>query len=102
METHPGKGVIKEEKFANTRKPSHWRVCGEFWNLRGQHSREEKTKTKTKNPQITRLTSTPSGEVAQKFTSITSKRGLNREVWAALLRVMTKPECPEDNLRELT
>ena len=42
METHPGKGVIKEEKFANTRKPSHWRVCGEFWNLRGQHNQEEK------------------------------------------------------------
>ena len=51
---------------------------------------------------MTCLTATPSGEVAQKFTSITSKRGLNREVWAALLRVMTKPECPEGNLRELT
>ena len=34
-------GVIKE-KFPNTRKPSHWQVCGEFWNLRGQHNREEK------------------------------------------------------------
>ena len=22
---------MKEEKFPNTRKPSHWRVCGEFW-----------------------------------------------------------------------
>ena len=41
METHPGEGVIKEEKFPNTRKPSHWQVCGEFWNLRGQHNREE-------------------------------------------------------------
>ena len=35
MEIHPGKGVIKEEKFPNTRKPSHLPVCGEFWNLRG-------------------------------------------------------------------
>ena len=27
--------------------------------------------------------------------------GLNREVRAALLRVRTRPECPEGNLREL-
>ena len=40
-EIHPGKGVLKDEKFPNTRKPSHWQVCGEFWNLRGQHNREE-------------------------------------------------------------
>ena len=32
----------------------------------------------------------------------TSKRGLNREAWAELLRVRTRPECPEGNLRELT
>ena len=42
METHPGEGVIKEEKFPNTRKPSHRQVCGEFWDLRGQHNWEEK------------------------------------------------------------
>ena len=35
-------GVLKEEKFPNTRKPSHWWVCGEFWNHRGQHNWEEK------------------------------------------------------------
>ena len=46
METHPGKGVLKEEKFPNTRKPSHQWVCGEFWNLRGQHNREGKKKQK--------------------------------------------------------
>ena len=45
---------------------------------------------------------TPSGEVAQTLTSATSKQGLNREVWAALLRVGTRLEFPEDNLRELT
>ena len=44
METHPGEGVVKEEKFPNTRKPSHWWVCGEFWNLGGQHNWEEKKK----------------------------------------------------------
>ena len=32
----------------------------------------------------------------------TSKRGLDREAWAALLRVRTKPECPKGNLSELT
>ena len=45
---------------------------------------------------------TPSREVSQTLASATSKRGLNREAWAALLRVGTMPECPEDNLRELT
>ena len=30
------------------------------------------------------------------------QQGLNREARAALLRVGTGPECPEDNLRELT
>ena len=35
------------------------------------------------------------------LASSSSKQGLNREAWAALLRVRTGPECPEDNLREL-
>ena len=45
---------------------------------------------------------TPSGEAAQTPASATSNRGLGREVWAALLRVRTRPEHPEGNLRELT
>ena len=45
---------------------------------------------------------TPSGEAAQTPASPIKKRGLGREVWAALLRVRTRPECPEGNLRELT
>ena len=32
----------------------------------------------------------------------TSKRGLGREMWAALLRVRTRTERPEDKLRDLT
>ena len=44
----------------------------------------------------------PSGEAEQTLASTTSKRGLDREAWAALLRVRTGPECPEGNLRELT
>ena len=81
METHPEEGVVKEEQlFPNSRKTSHWWVCGEFWNLKGQHNPEEKKNNKTKqtnkqkNPQITRLTVTHSGDVAQMLTSATSGR----------------------------
>ena len=45
---------------------------------------------------------TPSREAVQTLTPTTSKQGLVREVRAALLRVRTGHECPEDNLRELT
>ena len=93
METRPGQGVLKEEKFPNTRKHSHRQVCGEFWNLRGQHNQEEKINKY--NPQITCLTATPRGEVAQILVSATSKVG------AALFRVGTEHVCPEGNLREL-
>ena len=48
------------------------------------------------------LMATPSTEVAQTLASTTSKQELNREAWAALLRVRTRPECPEGNLRKLT
>ena len=69
MEICPRKGVMKE-KFPNTRKPFHWRVCGEFWNLRGEHNWEGEEK---KNTQNTCLTTTPSGEVAQMLMPATSK-----------------------------
>ena len=95
MEIHPGKGVLKEEMFPNTRKHSHCQVCGEFWNLRGQHNQEEKLKKKLK------LTNYMPYSNSQHLASATSKQGLNREVWAALLRVRTGPEYPENNLREL-
>ena len=44
----------------------------------------------------------PREEAAQTPAPATSKRGLGRKVWAALLRVRTRPECPKGNLRELT
>ena len=43
----------------------------------------------------------PSREAVQTPASTTSKRGLGREAWAALLRVRTRPECPEGSMREL-
>ena len=79
METHPGEEVVKEEKFPDSRKPSHRWVCGEFWNLRGQQNQEEKT------PQNMCLTTTPSREVAQMLVSGTSKWGLDGEAQAACL-----------------
>ena len=36
------------------------------------------------------------------LASATSKWGLNGEEWAALLRIRTRPECPEGNLKEVT
>ena len=100
METHPGEGVMKEETFSHSRKPSHRHVYGEFWNLRGQHN-QEKEKT-LQNVQLTATTSRDR-EVAQSLLSITSEWGLGREARTAspFLRVRTRLECPENNLREL-
>ena len=47
------------------------------------------------------LTAIPSRKAAQTLASATSKQGLNREAWAAMLRVRTRTECPEGNLRQL-
>ena len=44
----------------------------------------------------------PSGEAVQMPASTTSKQELGREAQAALLRVRTRPECPEGKLREQT
>ena len=63
-------------------------------NIRGRGKKNKK--------QNMRLTATPSKEVAQMLTSTTSKQGLDKEVQAACFRIRTWPECPEDNLRELT
>ena len=98
METCPEEGVVKEEKFPNTREPSHWQVCGEFWNLTEQHNREErKTHTHTEY--------TPNRN--SQWRSSPEARVCHQPAWAeqggmgCMLRVRTGPECPEDNLREL-
>ena len=51
---------------------------------------------------MTCLKATPSREAVQILAIATSKWGLDREARAALLRVRTRPEWPEGNLRELT
>ena len=55
METCPGEGVLKEEKFPHSRKPSHRRVCGDFWNLRRQHTRRENRRKKKKKTHRIRI-----------------------------------------------
>ena len=80
METHPGEGVVKEERFPNSREPSHRQVDGEFWNLKSQQSQVKKGERKNMC-----LTATPSREVAQMIASATSKPGLDRETRVACL-----------------
>ena len=57
---------MKEEKFPKSRKPSHRRDCGEFWNLRGQHNQ----KRAGWEPQNMCLTSTASREVGQMLARV--------------------------------
>ena len=90
---------MKEEKFPNSRKPSHRWVCGEFWNLRGQHNQEEKKKkTKTEyTPNCNcQRRSSPDACVGHQ------RAGAEQGGAGCMLRVRTGPECPENNLRELT
>ena len=61
-----------------------------------------KTNEKLKPTDYVPNGNSPSGEATQTPAPATSKRGLGRGAQAALLRVRTGPECPEDNLRELT
>ena len=81
METHPRKGVVKEENFPNTRKPSHQQVYGEFWDLRGQHNRERKKKKNKPTEYAPNRNSqrrcSPDAHVHHQQV------GLNREEWAA-------------------
>ena len=90
---------MKEENFPNSRKSPHEQVCGEFWNLRGQHNWEEKMDKL--NPQITGPTTTPKGKVAQTRIGHQQEPGAGQGGMGCMLRVRTGPECPEDNLREL-
>ena len=80
MEFHPRKGVLNREKFPNTRKLSHCRICAELWKHRGQHKREEKKINKQlKITDCEPYGNSPSGEAAQTPAHGISKRGLGRE-----------------------
>ena len=83
MEIHPRKGVMKEEKFPNSRKSSHRWVCEEFWNLRGQHNQEEEKKKKPTEHTPNCISQRRSSPDA---VSTTSEWGLDREVRVERLR----------------
>ena len=89
---------MKEEKFPNRSKLSHQQVCEEFWNLRRQHNLEEKEKKK--NTEYA-----PNCNCQQRSspnTCVHHQRAVAGQGGAdCMLRVRTRPECPEDNLREL-
>ena len=72
-------GVLKREKFPNTRKPSHCRICAELWKHRGQHKREKKKNKQLKIADCEPYGNSPSGEAAQTPAHGISKRGLGRE-----------------------
>ena len=99
METHPVEGVVKEEKFPNIRKPFHQQVYGEFWNLRGQHNREEK------NKKINPTAYVPNSNSQQRSSPEArihhQQVGVEQGGTGCMLRVRTGPECPEDNLKGL-
>ena len=78
-EFRPRKGVLKREKFPNTRKPFHCRICAELWKHRGQHKREEKRNKQLKIADCEPYGNSPSGEAAQTPAHGISKRGLGRE-----------------------
>ena len=99
MEICPREGVVKEEKFPNTRKPSHWQVCGEFWNLRAQHNWEENKNKKSTDyvPNCnSHQRSSPNVHVYHQ------RAGAGQGGGDCVFRVKTRPECPEGNLRDLT
>ena len=87
MEFRPGKEVLKRQKFPNTRKPSHCRICAEPWKHRGQHNREGKINKQLKPAHCEPYGNSPSGEAAQTPAHATSKQGLGREAWHGLHRL---------------
>ena len=76
-ETHLREGVVKEEKFPYSRKPSHRCVCQKFGTSKGTITKRKEKK----NPQNMCLTTITSGDrkVAQTLTSTNREWGLGRK-----------------------
>ena len=89
---------MKEAKFPNSWKPSHWWVCGEFGISEGNITGREGKKTNHKigayhNSQWRTI---PDACLWHQ------QAGTGQGGAGYILRVRTGPERPEDNLRELT
>ena len=94
----PREGVITEEKFPNSRKPSHQWVYGEFWNLRAQHNWEAKTKQNTEymSKHNSQGRSSPNSGVCHQLA------GAGQGGVGCMLRVRTGSQWPGGNMKELT
>ena len=62
---------------------------------------ERKNKTKQPTDHSPNCNSQWRSSLDSSHPSASSQQGLNREAGGYMLRVRTKPECPEGNLREL-
>ena len=85
-----------KEKFPNSRTPSLQWVCGEFWNLRGNITRREKKNTEYVPNHNSQWKNSPDAHFHHQ------RVGPGQGGKGCMLRVRTGPDCPEDNLRELT
>ena len=80
MEIHPGKGVLIEEKFANTRKPSHQGVWGKFPISDGYITRRKNKKPTDHVPKgNTQQRSTPDASILHQQTGAEQRAGRERE-----------------------
>ena len=79
MESHPRRGVLKREKFPNSRKPSHSRICAEFGSTEGNITGRKKINKQLKIADCEPYGNSPSGEAAQTPAHSISKWGLGRE-----------------------
>ena len=98
METHPGEGVVKEEKFPNTGNPLTGQSVGSFGISEGNitwRKRKEKPTDYAPN-RNSQGRSSPDARIHQQRARA-EQGGVG-----CMLRVRTRPKCPEDNLIELT
>ena len=101
-ETHPWEGVLKEETFLNTRKPCHLRAFGEFWTIRGQNNWKGEGKKKKNKTQTAGLNCNSQQRNSSDPGFCQQRGGAGQGGASCKLLVSTGPECPEDNLKELT
>ena len=102
METHLRERVMK--KFPNTRKPLTGGCVGSFEISEGNITGRGNTHTHTHTHTHTEYTPNHNSQKRSSPDAHVSHQRVGVEQGGAgcMLRVRTRPECPEDNLRELT
>ena len=86
MELHPRKGVLKREKFPNTRKLLTAESVPSFGSTEGNIKGRKKIHKQLKIADCEPYGNSPSGEALQMPASAISKRGLGREARRGLHR----------------